>query len=75
MSRVFFLALLTMVLEPGLANAQLRMSTSDAQRLRAASALESRGDYQGAEEILLELLHERPDSDGGLFALERILRH
>lgn len=75
MSRVFFLALLMMVLEPGMANAQLRMSTSDAQRLRAASALESRGDYQGAEEILLELLHERPDSDGGLFALERILRH
>ena len=75
MIRVLFLALFSMLLGPGIANAQLRMSTTDAQRLRAASALESRGDYQGAEEILLELLDERPNSDGGLFALERILRH
>jgi tetratricopeptide (TPR) repeat protein len=51
------------------------MSNTDAQRLRSASALESQGDYQGAEEILRALLDERPNSDGGLFALERVLRH
>ena len=75
MNRVFFTLLLVLTFEPVSLNAQLRMSNSDAQRLRSASALESQGDYRGAEEILRALLDERPNSDGGLFALERVLRH
>ena len=43
--------------------AQVRMRNSDAQRLRSAAALESRGDYDGAEAVLFELLEERPDGD------------
>ncbi len=53
--------------------AQVRMRNSDAQRLRSAAALESRGDYDGAEAVLFELLEERPSFSGGLFALERVL--
>mgnify|MGYP002825931501 CR=1 FL=1 len=60
---------------PMTADAQIRMRTSEAQKLRSASALESRGDYQGAEEVLRELLEEDPSSSGGLFALERVLRN
>ena len=60
---------------PMTADAQIRMRSSEAQKLRSASALESRGDYQGAEEVLRELLEEDPSSSGGLFALERVLRN
>ena len=55
-------------------NGQIRLRSSDAQRLRSASALESRGDFVGAEAVLRELLEENPSSSGGLFALERVLR-
>jgi len=42
--------------------------------LRDAAARESRGDYEGAEQVLRALLEESPGSSGGLFALERVLR-
>ena len=42
--------------------------------LREAAALESRGDLEGAERVLRELLTQSPGSSGGLFALERVLR-
>ncbi len=53
---------------------QIRLRNSQAQRLRESAALESRGDFDGAEEILRALLNEDPGSSGGLFALERVLR-
>jgi hypothetical protein len=42
--------------------------------LRSAASLESRGDFNGAESTLLDLMLQRPTSTGGLFALERVLR-
>jgi tetratricopeptide (TPR) repeat protein len=54
--------------------AQGRRRTSEAQLLRESAARESRGDFDGAEEALLQLLQEDPSSSGGLFALERVLR-
>jgi len=42
--------------------------------LRDAAARESRGDFDGAEQVLRRLLESDPDSSGGLFALERVLR-
>lgn len=57
------------------ASAQVRMRSTEAQLLREAAARESRGDYGGAEEVLRRLLEESPASSGGLFALERVLRH
>ena len=54
--------------------AQVRMRNSEAQLLRQAAALESRGDFEGAGEVLLTLLENDPGSSGGLFALERVLR-
>jgi len=59
---------------PGAAEAQIRMRNSEAQLLRESAARESRGDYDGAEEVLRRLLTEAPTSSGGLFALERVLR-
>ncbi len=56
------------------AAAQVRMRNFEAQQLREAAALESTGDFDGAEEVLLRLLEETPSSSGGLFALERVLR-
>ena len=55
-------------------HAQVRMRNAEAQLLRQAAALESRGDLPGAEEVLRQLLAENPASSGGLFALERVLR-
>ena len=49
-------------------------NSSDARRLREAAALESRGDFEGAEAVLRALLESSPTSSGGLFALERVLR-
>lgn len=54
--------------------AQGRRRTSEAQLLRESAARESRGDFDGAEQALLQLLQEDPSSSGGLFALERVLR-
>lgn len=65
---------IVLVTSPAPLDAQIRMRNSEAQKLRSASALESRGDYEGAARLLRELLAETPDSDGGLFALERVLR-
>jgi hypothetical protein len=56
------------------ATAQVRMRNTEAQLLREAAALESRGDHAGAEEVLRRLLEESPASSGGLFALERVMR-
>ena len=42
--------------------------------LRQASASESRGDLEAAEQQLRQLLELDPGSSGGLFALERVLR-
>jgi tetratricopeptide (TPR) repeat protein len=53
---------------------QVRMRNSESALLRQASTLESRGDLEGAERVLLRLLEESPQSSGGLFALERVLR-
>lgn len=64
---------LLLVGAPGL-DAQVRMRNSEAQLLRESAARESRGDYDGAAEVLRELLERNPASSGGLFALERVLR-
>jgi tetratricopeptide (TPR) repeat protein len=57
-----------------LLSAQVRMRNSQAQLLRDAASRESRGDFDGAEEVLRRLLESDPGSSGGLFALERVLR-
>lgn len=49
-------------------------SVEESRLLREASARESRGDYDGAEQVLRRLLQTSPASSGGLFALERVLR-
>lgn len=46
----------------------------EARLLRQAAALEAVGDYGAAERALQALLDRMPDSPGGLFALERVLR-
>lgn len=61
------------LLPPSVA-AQGRLRSEEARLLREAAALESRGDYAGAEEALRRLLTASPGSSGGLFALERVLR-
>jgi tetratricopeptide (TPR) repeat protein len=59
---------------PEPSSAQIRMRNSEAQLLRESAARESRGDFDGAEEVLRQLLEADPASSGGLFALERVLR-
>lgn len=49
-------------------------SQAESRLLRAATSLESRGDFVGAERVLTGLLEDHPRSPGGLFALERVLR-
>ncbi|MDH5589063.1 MAG: hypothetical protein OEZ65_08965 [Gemmatimonadota bacterium] len=52
-----------------------QVSPSEETRLlREAAALESRGDFEGAEGALRRLLQASPTSSGGLFAMERVLR-
>jgi tetratricopeptide (TPR) repeat protein len=46
----------------------------ESRLLREAAALESSGDFDGAEGVLRRLLEANPSSSGGLFALERVLR-
>ncbi|MDA0329821.1 MAG: hypothetical protein O2958_12535 [Gemmatimonadetes bacterium] len=58
----------------GSLEAQIRMRNSEAQQLREAAARESRGDFDGAAQILRGLLENDASSQGGLFALERVLR-
>lgn len=59
---------------PAPASAQGGMRSAEARLLREAAARESRGDYAGAEEALRRLLADSPESSGGIFALERVLR-
>lgn len=46
----------------------------ESRLLREASALETQGDLEGAEEKLRELARRRPESSAAVFALERVLR-
>lgn len=57
------------------ADAQRRLADRyEAQMLREASALESRGALEAAEAKLRELARLRPGSSSAVFALERVLR-
>ncbi len=56
------------------ATSQIRRGTDEGRLLRDAAARESRGDFDGAESVLRQLLEADPASAGGLFALERVLR-
>lgn len=67
----FVLALGTLVVP---AAAQGRARSLAGQLIRDAATLESRGDFEGAESVLRQLLNQDPSSSGGLFALERVLR-
>ncbi len=69
------LAILGMMLaaSPTDVAAQGRMRGTDAQLLREAAARESEGDFDGAAEVLGQLLEANPASSGGLFALDRVL--
>jgi len=49
-------------------------AVQESRLLREAAALESSGDFGGAEIVLRRLLEASPSSSGGLFALERVLR-
>ncbi len=73
MKKILLLSLLALF-APIEANAQIRMRNVEAQLLRESAAMESRGDLDGAEEVLRRLLEENPGSSGGLFALERVVR-
>jgi len=69
----FLVAIVTLAVgSPAAAQAGPR--NSEAQLLRDAAARESRGDFDGAEQVLRGLLETDPGSSGGLFALERVLR-
>ncbi len=66
------LALLLFAAAP--AHGQFRRGTDETRLLNDASARESRGDFDGAESVLRQLLEADPSSSGGLFALDRVLR-
>ena len=55
-------------------DAQSGMRRHEARLVREAAARESRGDYAGAADALRRLLADSPESSGGIFALERVLR-
>jgi len=65
------LAALAFTSAAGAATAQVQ---NESRMLREAAARESRGDFEGAQGVLLRLLEGNPVSSGGLFALERVLR-
>jgi tetratricopeptide (TPR) repeat protein len=46
----------------------------EAALLRDAAAMEARGDYAGAEQVLRSVLEQAPTSTGALVAMERALR-
>ena len=58
----------------GTSESALAQVQDESRLLREAAARESRGDFDGAEDVLLRLLEANPLSTGGLFALERVLR-
>lgn len=69
--------LLSALLLASAPSAQAQRWASDpyeSRLLREASALETRGDLDGAEEKLRELARRRPESSAAVFALERVLR-
>jgi tetratricopeptide (TPR) repeat protein len=70
---LLFLSVAGMMSVPG-ADAQVRTRGSETALLREAAALESRGEFGRAADVLRTLLEENPSSSGGLFALERVLR-
>jgi hypothetical protein len=67
------LAILLLALNPMVALGQ-DDPLLEGRLLRSAASLESRGDFDGAELTLRDLMQQRPTSTGGLFALERVLR-
>ena len=73
-TRIVATLCLTLALSAGSLEAQRRGGTSEGRLLREAAARESRGDLEGAEVVLRQLLETDPRSSGGLFALERVLR-
>ena len=58
---------------PGGADADLS-ARQEATAIRQAAGLEWRGDLDEAERVLVALLAAKPNSTGGLFALERVTR-
>jgi len=79
MGRPFLVAAMAvsaLALVAGPVGAQRTQASSqvESRLLRAATSLESRGDFVGAERVLTGLLEDHPRSSGGLFALERVLR-
>jgi tetratricopeptide (TPR) repeat protein len=72
------LAVVTLALVAGLGRITPLPAQQDPQEearlLRAAASRESRGDLDGAEAVLRQLLEQYPTSSGGVFALERVLR-
>ena len=72
--RAISLVAMVLLMSSAAAQAQGRRGSEEGSLLRDAAALESRGDYAGAEAVLRRLLEVDPASSGGLFALERVLR-
>jgi tetratricopeptide (TPR) repeat protein len=66
------LAALALAGSAGAGAAQER--TDEARVLQRAAALEARGRYEDARQLLEELLEGVPGSSGALFSLERVLR-
>ena len=69
MTLTSLLIAICIALAPGPGSAQV----DESRALREAAALESVGDFQGAEAALRLVLEEAPTSTGALFALERVL--
>jgi tetratricopeptide (TPR) repeat protein len=72
--RPLFAAALVAVLSSGVAQPLSAQVPDESRLLREAAARESRGDFDGAQGVLLQILEANPVSSGGLFALERVLR-
>ena len=61
-------------LSPSVGGAQTADPLLEGRLLRSAASRESQGALGEAEQILQDLMQQRPTSTGGLFALERVLR-
>ena len=59
---------------PSVVSAQAADPLLEGRLLRSAASQESQGALAEAEQILKDLMRQRPTSTGGLFALERVLR-
>jgi len=73
-ARLLLVAALMAAAWPGMATPLSAQVPDESRLLREAAARESRGDFDGAEGVLLQILEANPVSSGGLFALERVLR-